>query len=61
MKGYDPEARNICQKAIRDLKPQIENIWVVTNSSLIKMGTMDMGMFVSYKLKVVESFNEIKF
>lgn len=60
MQGYDPEARNVWQNALKDLKTKIENIFVITNSSLIKMGTMAMSMFASYKMKVVGSIDEIK-
>lgn len=55
MTGYDPQARNEWQKALKEMKIHIDSLWVVSESSLIRMGTMAMAMFASYKIKVVAS------
>ena len=60
MTGYDSGARIIWQDALKKMKNQIECIWLITNSSLIKMGASVMSVFASYPLIVVGSEQEIK-
>ncbi len=60
MTGYDPSARNIWQSALKEMKNQIDCIWLITNSSLIKMGATFMSVFASYPINVVKTEEEIK-
>ena len=60
MEDYDHEARSLWQKGCKDMKDQIEIIWVITNSLLIKMGASVVSVFTSLKLKVVGSEDEIQ-
>ena len=59
MKGYDSEARVEWQSALKEMKAQIDIIWLITDSNIIKMGAIVMGLFCSLKIKVIRSENEI--
>ena len=59
MAGYEPMARAIWQKMIVELKSQIENIWLITDSKLIAAGAAIMSMFTSFTIKTVNSEEKI--
>ena len=59
MKDYEPMARIAWQKAIKELKSQIDVIWLITNSPLIKSGAKLMSMFTSYNMRVAKSEEDI--
>ncbi len=61
MDGYDKRARVIWQNTILELKDQIDEIWVIAKSNLIKIGASVMGTFTKFKIRVVESEQDIKF
>ncbi len=61
MESYEPTARILWQKAIKDLKDQIDTIWLITDSSVIRAGAKIMALFTSFNLKVVNSEQKIKF
>ncbi len=60
MTGYDSAARMKWQTALKEMKKQIDSIWLISSSSLIKMGASFMSVFSSYPINVVSSENEIK-
>lgn len=59
MDDYDHDARTLWQNLCKEYKNQIEIIWVVTNSLLIKMGASVIAVFTSMKIKVVSTENDI--
>jgi len=59
MKGYDSEARKMWQEAMSDMKDRIEVVWLVTDSSIVRMGASVMSMFSSTSINVVKSEDEI--
>ena len=59
MTGFENKARIAWQKAIKELKHQIKCVWLVTDSAIIKTGAKLMNKFVSFKLKVVKSVENI--
>ena len=59
MTGYESKARKAWQRAIKDLKNQIECVWLITDSKLIKTGAKLMNAFTSFKLNVVKSTENI--
>jgi hypothetical protein len=59
MNDYDHEARTIWQNACKDMKDNIDVIWVITNSILIRMGASVISVFTSLKIKVVSSESDI--
>ena len=60
MNDYDYEARTLWQNACKEMKNQIDTIWVLTDSLLIRMGASVISVFTSLKIKVVGSENDIK-
>ncbi len=59
MKGYEPMARIIWQRAIKELKTYIDKIWLISDSTLIQTGARIMSLFTSFDLKVVKSESDI--
>jgi len=59
MSGYDPGSRNEWQNAIKVMKNQIDSIWLITNSNLIKVGATVIGIVTSLKINVVNSEDKI--
>jgi hypothetical protein len=59
MDNYEPLARAVFQKAIKELNSQIVKLWVVTDSKLISGGAGVMGMFTSFSIKCVPSEEQI--
>ena len=57
--NYEPLARAVFQKSIKDLRNQIIKIWVVTDSKLISGGAAIMGIFASFPIKAVSSESQI--
>lgn len=57
--GYEKGAREIWQKALKKMSDRIEEIWVITNSSVIRMGASLISLFVEYPIKIVSTENEI--
>jgi len=60
MDDYDHEARTVWQNLCKEYKDQIETIWVMTNSILIRMGASVISVFTSLKIKVVSTENDIR-
>lgn len=59
MTDYDPMARIHWQDQISRLKMQINSLWIVTDSIILKGGAKLMGLFTSFPIAVVESEDEI--
>ena len=59
MKGYEKGARQLWTAALKKVKPRIESIWLVTNSTLIGMGAAVMSMMSGLSIKTVKSVEEI--
>jgi hypothetical protein len=60
MKEYDKEARVKWTGALDEMKSQIDTIWLISSSSIIRMGATIMSMFSSLKLKAVSSESKIE-
>ena len=60
MKGYDTEARSQWTATLKDLKGQIESIWLVTDSKFIRMGATVMGMLSSLDIQTVKLFGWVE-
>lgn len=59
MKGYDNEAKAKWTEALKDMKSQIDSIWLISDSALIRLGATVMGMFSSLEIKAIKSESEI--
>ncbi|KPK02013.1 MAG: hypothetical protein AMK71_03780 [Nitrospira bacterium SG8_35_4] len=60
MEGYDTESRKSWQNALKEMKDQIETIWLITTSNVIKMGASIMGAFSTLKIRTVSTESEIR-
>ena len=52
MEGYSHKARSEWTQALHDLKGQINTIWVITKSPIVKMGATVMGMFSGMNIHI---------
>jgi hypothetical protein len=59
MKKYESEARAKWIEALNEMKPQVETIWLISDSPIIRLGASVMGMFSSLAIKSVKSESEI--
>jgi len=55
MKNYEHEARILWQKKLKHCKSQIKEIWLISDSKIIKAGAELISLFTSYKIKIIES------
>ena len=60
MKAYESAARVIWTNALNEMKPQIGSIWLISNSTIIKMGASVMAMATSLHIKNVNSDSEVR-
>lgn len=61
MTGYEPGSRHHWQQMMTQLKHQIEVIWLITDSKIIRVGAMLLSAFTSYSIKVVATEKQITF
>ncbi len=60
MSDYQPMARTLFQKSINELKSQIDSIWVISNSKIVKAGAAIMSIFSSFPITTIASLDDIK-
>lgn len=61
MESYEPMTRILWQNTIKELKSQIDTIWLVADSDVIKAGAKIMAFFTTSSLKIVSSEDKIRF
>ncbi len=59
MDSYETEARTMLQQAIKDLKDNIEGIWLLTDSILIQAEAEIISFYTSFKIHLVKSEEEL--
>ena len=59
MKEYDSDARVKWTEALKEMKSQIDSIWLISESQIIRMGASVMGFFTSLEIKAISSEAEI--
>jgi len=59
MAGYDNGSRTQWQIALKEMKDQIDTVWLITKSNVIRMGASVMSLFSSLEIKTVTSESEI--
>lgn len=59
MESYEPMARILWQGAIKELKNQIDKVWLVSDSIVIQAGAKIMAFFTTLDLRVVNSEEKI--
>ena len=60
MSAYEGKALKIWQQAMKDMKDQIDTVWLITDSALIKTGAKLISVFSKFTIKVVKTADEIK-
>jgi hypothetical protein len=61
MVDYEPMTRTSFQNAMKELKNQIDQVWVISESKLIRGGAAIMGMLTSFPIKAVNTEDQIIF
>ncbi|NBW35494.1 MAG: hypothetical protein EBR30_10845 [Cytophagia bacterium] len=59
MINYEPQARIIFQKSIKELQDNVEKIWVVTDSKIILGGASIMSLVIGIPIRAVRSEEQI--
>ena len=59
MRGYESGARLKWTNTLFELKPRIGSIWLISDSSIVRMGASVMGMATSLHIKAVSSESEV--
>jgi len=61
MTGYDSAARIAWQKAMKELKPNINDIWIIAENKLILGAAKTMGVLTRFNIKATSSVTKIPF
>jgi hypothetical protein len=59
MHDYEPLARTHWQKLLQQHRNQIDQIWVLSDSKLIKAGAAIMGVFTSFNIKTASTVEQV--
>lgn len=61
MQDYDPIARIKFQKFPKNYEKNIQVMWIITSSKIIKYGGLLMDLVLPFSIKVAESEEQVKF
>ena len=61
MTDYDSDARAQWIDAIKEMKSQIDTIWLISASAFIRTGASVMGFFANMQIKPISCESEIEF
>ena len=59
MRRYETLARDRWTVAMKEMKKDIESIWLITDNLFIRFGAILMGRFCSIKINVINSEDKI--
>jgi len=59
MTGFESNARTVWLKAIKDLKKNIDCVWVISESKIVRAGAKVLSTLSGFKIKTVKSESEI--
>ena len=59
MTSYESEARILWQDAIKRMKKQIDTIWLISDSNIIKLGARIISIMTSLQISAVDSESKI--
>ena len=59
MTGYEPMARSNWQKAMKEFKAKIGDIWLISDSNIIRTGARLLSLFTSLDIRAIKSENDI--
>lgn len=60
MDGYASAARSLWQEALEELKPRIDRVWLISESSMIRRGASVISLFSSFPITPVRDESEIE-
>ena len=60
MTGYDKDARAQWIDALKEMKSQIDTIWLISASAFIRTGASVMGFFTNMQIKPISCESEIE-
>lgn len=60
MKKYDGEAKDKWTDALKEMKSQIDSIWLISDSPFIRMAGSVMGMVSSLNVRSIKSEDELR-
>jgi len=60
MTGYDKDARAQWINALKEMKSQIDTIWLISASAFIRTGASVMGFFANMQIKPISCESEIE-
>jgi len=56
---YEPMARIFWQKTLKETQNQIECVWLISDSKIIRAGASIMSLFVNFNMKVMSSEKDV--
>lgn len=59
MKQFESAARKKWTKALFEMRPQIGSIWLISDSTIIRLGVSVMGIATSLHIKAIRSEREV--
>lgn len=59
MTGFETEARRLWQAALKELRPQTGEIWIVSDNLFILGAAKTMGLLSGFAIKVTRSMSEV--
>lgn len=60
MKGYDSNARILWQNTLKEVKDNVEKIWLISNSQFIRVGANVISVFSGIRINPVDSEDKIQ-
>ena len=59
MTGFDSTSRQMWQATMKELKPKIGNIWMISTNRFILAAAKTMGILAGFSIKTAKSLEEI--
>jgi hypothetical protein len=60
MTGFDSTSRQMWQLAMKELKPRIGNIWMISTNRFILAAAKTMSLLAGFSMKTARSLDEIQ-
>lgn len=60
MTGFDSTARQLWQAMMKEYKPRIGNIWMISDNRFILAAAKTMGVLSGFSIKTARSLDDIK-
>lgn len=60
MTGFDSTSRKIWQATMKELKPKIGDIWIISTNRFILAAAKTMSLLAGFSIKTTKSIHDIK-